>query len=848
MTTAPQVRPTPAPLIAHLASFGERRALVTADGTVSYADLARRVEEVAATYAGGRRLVLLTPGNDVDSVVEYVAALAAEQAVLVSAPAAAPGLEQAYAPDVVAGPQGRAWRSEESRHALHPDLALLLSTSGSTGSPKLVRLARDGVLANAAAIAETLGIRDTDLAATTLPLHYCYGLSVLHSHLLRGAGLLLTERSVVDECFWDLVREHGVTTIPGVPHTFELLERAGFADRDVPSVRALTQAGGRMPPERVRAVAELGQRRGFDLFVMYGATEATARMSVLPPDLALAAPESIGRPLPGTTFELAAVEDPDGLEPGVGELVFHGPNVMMGYAGSPAELAAGRTVDALRTGDLARRRPDGLWEVVGRTSRIAKVCGLRIDLDRVERTLALAGTVAAVADAGDRVVVGVVDGARPVDAEAVRRAAADAAGLAPTGVEVVVLPDLPRLANAKVDHRALAALAPVTLTATSAPGVRRVASADDVTALLARLLGRPEATPDDSFVALGGDSLSYVEVSLRLEELLGHLPAGWPTMPATALAASTDDRRPGRRRRGVAVETSVALRALAIVTIVGSHANLFTLLGGAHVLLAIVGFNLGRFQLGDRSRTERTRAVLRGLARVVVPSVLVIGAVAAVSRDITWKQAALLTAFTEWSWSEPRWSYWFIEALTLAVLVLAAILAVPAVDRATRRHPFATPVVLTLVLLPTRYDLVGMPGDHVHRAHGVLWLLTLGWAMSQARTTRQRLVVSALVLALVPGFFSVGGLDRHVYLTLGLLALTWVSQVRLPALVAPVVGVVAASSLWIYLLHWRVYPWFEVDFPLLATLLSLAVGVAAAVVVRRGGAALAGVRRRVGNR
>ena len=80
-----------------------------------------------------------------------------------------------------------------------------------------MRLARDGVLANAAAIAETLGIRDTDLAATTLPLHYCYGLSVLHSHLLRGAGLLLTDLSVVDECFWDLVREHGVTTIPGVP-------------------------------------------------------------------------------------------------------------------------------------------------------------------------------------------------------------------------------------------------------------------------------------------------------------------------------------------------------------------------------------------------------------------------------------------------------------------------------------------------------------------------------------------------------------------------------------------------------------------------------------------------------
>ena len=114
-----------------------------------------------------------------------------------------------------------------------------------------------------------------------------------------------------------------------------------------------------------------------------------------------------------------------------------------------------------------------------------------------------------------------------------------------------------------------------------------------------------------------------------------------------------------------------------------------------------------------------------------------------------------------------------------------------------------------------------------------------GWAMSQARTRAQRLVVSVLVLALVPGFFSVGGVERHVYLALGLLALTWVPHVRLPAAAAHVAGLVAASSLWIYLLHWRVYPWFEVQWPLLATLLSLAVGVVAATVVRRADGAVA---------
>ena len=252
---------------------------------------------------------------------------------------------------------------EHTSHELHPDLTLLLSTSGSTGSPKLVRLCAESLLANAESIVEALGIRATDVAATTLPLHYCYGLSVLHSHLLVGASLLLTERSVVDEEFWADVATHSVTTFPGVPHTYDLLERSGFADRDVPSLRYLTQAGGRMAPERVGELVALGRRKGFDLVVMYGQTEATARIAVLPPDLAEVAPGAIGRPVPGGRLSLRPVP---GAEEGTGELVYEGPNVMLGYAETPADLALGRTTDVLATGDLGRLRPDGLWEVVGR--------------------------------------------------------------------------------------------------------------------------------------------------------------------------------------------------------------------------------------------------------------------------------------------------------------------------------------------------------------------------------------------------------------------------------------------------------------------------------------------------
>ena len=332
--------------------------------------------------------MLLEGRTDVDGVVAYLGALAADQVVLLAGDSALDGLAAAYDPDVVVGARGRRDVRPETAHELHPDLTLLLSTSGSTGSPKLVRLSAESLLANAASIVEALGIRATDVAATTLPLHYCYGLSVLHSHLLAGASLVLTERSVVDEEFWSDVAAYSVTTFPGVPHTYDLLDRSAFADRDVPSLRYLTQAGGRMAPERVQELVALGRRKGFDLVVMYGQTEATARMAVLPPDLAEVAPGAIGRPVPGGRLSLRPV--PEAPE-GIGELVYEGPNVMLGYAEAPADLALGRTTHELATGDLGRLRPDGLWEVVGRRGRVAKVLGLRLDLDRVERLLAARG-------------------------------------------------------------------------------------------------------------------------------------------------------------------------------------------------------------------------------------------------------------------------------------------------------------------------------------------------------------------------------------------------------------------------------------------------------------------------
>ncbi len=465
----------PAGFATGLAHHGERSALVTEDGrTLTYAALARKVDAVAERLGPQRRLVLVAASNTVETVTTYLAALAGGHVALLAghAPDQLATLVEAYDPDVVAGTaaghdgDGSGSLTERrpgSAHDLHPDLALLLSTSGSTGSPKLVRLSHANLQSNAEAIAAALDIRATDRAATTLPLHYCYGLSVLNSHLQQGASLLVTGLSVVDPCFWEAFRRHEATTLAGVPHTFELLERVGFERMDLPSLRSVTQAGGRMAPERVRGLAALGRERGWRLHVMYGQTEATARMACLPPSLAEEHPASIGIPVPGGSFTL---QPADGLTgPDEGELVYSGPNVMMGYAGSPADLARGHEVDRLQTGDLARRTPEGLYEVVGRRSRFAKVVGLRIDLELVERHLAERDVEAFCADGGDALVV---LSPSPLDGRTVARDLAQRYGIPVGAVHVLGSTEPPRLPSGKPDYRAIAGLAP---DATRSPGI-----------------------------------------------------------------------------------------------------------------------------------------------------------------------------------------------------------------------------------------------------------------------------------------------------------------------------------------------------------------------------------------
>jgi hypothetical protein len=611
-----------------------------------------------------------------------------------------------------------------------------------------------------------------------LPLSYCYGLSVVHSHLLRGAALILTNHSVVDAEFWESFRRHRGTTFAGVPHTFDLLDRIGFAAMPLPDLRYVTQAGGRLAPDRVRHFAELGRRHGWQLFVMYGATEATARMGYLPPELALDNPTCIGRPVPGGSFDIEPIDDAS-VE--VGELVYRGANVMLGYARGPADLALGRTVDALRTGDIARRHPNGMYEVVGRRSRFAKMYGLRIDLRRVEDALRECGLTAICAEDDGVLLVATAD--RPASLDA-HRDAADAAGLPASAVRVLDVAEIPRLPSGKPDYQRVRDIA--RHTDPLDPDHLDDGNELDLRAVFAWVLQIDPAAidPDHSFVDLGGNSLSYVTMSVRLERALGHLPADWQRLTLRELESAP---RPARRWCGATLETSVALRAAAIVLVVGSHAELFKLWGGAHILLGIAGYNFGRFCLTPLPRIDRVRHLRTTTIWIAVPTVLWVALALVITDDYTASNLLLANKFLGPFDSMTAGRLWFVEVVVWILVALAAVCWLPLGDRLERQWPFGFAVAFLAFGLALRYDVFGFGlGREAWFTMLAFWYFAIGWAAAKATTAWQRAAVTAVLAVGVLGYFS--NFEREALVFAGLALLIWLPAIRCPTAVAFVAG------------------------------------------------------------
>jgi acyl-CoA synthetase (AMP-forming)/AMP-acid ligase II len=336
---------------------------------------------------------------------------------------------------------------------IDPALQLLLSTSGTTGSQKYVRLSRDAVVANAGQIAEALAIDERSVGIAHLPLHYSYGLSVVTSHLTSGGRLCLINDSITSPSFWSKIENVGGSHFPGVPFHYVALARLG-AGLVPNSVKTFTQAGGALDLRVQTKIREWAAQRSGQFFVMYGQTEASPRMATLQHADHARKAGSVGVALAGGRFSIV---DENGLAlpaDAVGTVVYEGPNVMSGYAMSRVDLGKGDEMKGrLETGDLGRLDAEGFLYLTGRTKRFAKIAGYRLGLDEIEKELFSVCPVACL-DLGEKIAVAHEQESETALKGRVRELA-DSYKVPSSSFALRKVPQIPRASSGKIDYARL---------------------------------------------------------------------------------------------------------------------------------------------------------------------------------------------------------------------------------------------------------------------------------------------------------------------------------------------------------------------------------------------------------
>jgi acyl-CoA synthetase (AMP-forming)/AMP-acid ligase II len=342
----------------------------------------------------------------------------------------------------------------DTQHEIHPDILLCLTTSGTTGSPKLVKLTEKNLKSNAESIAEYLKITEKERAITSLPMYYSFGMSVINSHLIKGATLLLTDKAVIQREFLNFLKEGKATSIAGVPYTYEMLRRLRFLKMDLPELKTMIQAGGKLNANIVKEYVESAKVTGKEFIVMYGQTEAAPRMSYLPFDKALEKYASIGIAIPGGKLSVRDVNDQEITTPDTdGELIYEGPNVCMGYAECIEDLAKGdENHGVLHTGDVARFDNDGYFYITGRMKRFVKVWGNRCNLDATEQLVKAITTSCACVGVDDKITVFVTESGLE---DKIKEYLVDKTGLNIRAFDVKVVDEIPTLPSGKLDYQTM---------------------------------------------------------------------------------------------------------------------------------------------------------------------------------------------------------------------------------------------------------------------------------------------------------------------------------------------------------------------------------------------------------
>jgi len=457
-------------------TYGSKTAIIDEKSECySYTDLINRDDAVRSRIPQ-RCIVFSVCENQLESVAGYIGFLRGRIVpVLVNATLPADlfdKLLKTYRPAYIWMPspksESRNWGEPIYRSAhyvllktvygndvpVHSDLALLMMTSGSTGSPLLVRQSYGNICSNTNAIVSYLRITETDRPITTLPMSYTYGLSVLNTHLLKGCTVILTAKSVMEKAFWDGLKNHNATTFGGVPYTYEMLKILRFSNMNLPNLKILTQAGGRLSHDLTLEFASICAKKGIEFVVMYGQTEATARMSYLPSEYNIEKAGSIGIAIPGGEMWL---EDANGQvisqNDTVGELVYKGPNVTMGYATNYQDLSKGDiNKGVLKTGDFAKRDKDGFYYIVGRKKRFLKIFGNRVNLEELEGAIKTLGLNCVCGGKDDHLRIYTVDKGQE---NKIKEFVVSQTGLHPSACAVILVDSIPRSETGKILYASL---------------------------------------------------------------------------------------------------------------------------------------------------------------------------------------------------------------------------------------------------------------------------------------------------------------------------------------------------------------------------------------------------------
>jgi len=462
--------------------FGSRTALIENDEFVTYKQLSEISSDIVKDIPE-RALVFILTGNTTASIAGYVGCVNSKIVPLLLDSKLSQELVLElvgkYRPSYIWAPEAKTemfkgygstyenrgyvlLKAEDDRpYPLNKDLCLLISTSGSTGSPKLVRQTYKNIQANTASIIEYLKITENDRAITSLPMSYVYGLSVINTHLQSGATLVLTNFDCYMKGFWDLFYKHEVTSFAGVPFMYEMLDKLRTFKKDIPGLITFTQAGGRLNADLQEKLTKYALEYGKNFIVMYGASEATARMAYLPMETAINKKGSIGIPIPGGRFELLDAEDKVITTPDTtGELIYYGENVTYGYATCGEDLIKddenhGRLV----TGDMAKVDEDGYYYIVGRKKRFIKMFGNRINLDDVDILLKNKFDTLDIVSSGkdDFLDIYVVDGSI---SEAVTDYIFETIGVNKKRMAVYTVSEIPRNESGKIRYALLDSLKP----------------------------------------------------------------------------------------------------------------------------------------------------------------------------------------------------------------------------------------------------------------------------------------------------------------------------------------------------------------------------------------------------